>query len=247
MDIHKIKNMKNVEEQNKVNFDKKYEFFYDKEKFIFCYYYENDYINKTFWKKGLIYEIDLLKKLQDLNLKGTYVDAGAHFGNHTIYFSKFCMCNKIISIEGHPLNYLYLSKNIELNNCKNTISYNRVISNIDNKLCRMNTYIKNTGFSGVVDENSTKFLSPTNLENTSITLDTLLKDEVDISLIKFDIELHEYKGLLGCEKIIQKFKPVIVIENHKNNKDYQNILNFLKKHNYSTDGFSYAQNTLIYI
>lgn len=214
---------------------------------IFFNYINGDWISR-WWLKDTFYELKLLDKIKSLNLNGTYVDAGAHFGNHSIYFSKFCDSKKVVSIEGSELNYQYLLKNKQANNCTNMEIYNKIISNEDDVKYKMTTpYLKNTGVSRVLNTDDTKYIKKNNPENISIKLDTLLKDEKDIVLIKFDIELFEYQGLQGCEKIIEKFKPVIIIENHMENKDYNNILLFFKKHNYKTDNFHYAQSTKIYI
>jgi hypothetical protein len=53
--------------------------------------------------------------------------------------------------------------------------------------------------------------------------------------------------LTGCINIIKKYKPVIVVEIHKTNPEYNKILDFLKKYNYKTDGINYASSpTFVY-
>ena len=222
------------------------EFKFKNENIIFNYI-NGDWISR-WWIKKNFYELKLLEKINSLNLKGLYVDAGAHFGNHSIYFSKFCDSTKVISIEGSELNYKYLQKNKIANNCTNIEVHNKIVGDEDDIKYKMTgPYLKNTGVSRVLNNDEAKSCSKKNPENISVRLDTLLKDEENVVLIKFDIELFEYKGLMGCEKTIEKFKPVIVIENHEDSKDYHNILLFLSKHNYSSDNLNYAHSTKIYI
>ncbi len=213
---------------------------------IHFYYIEGDWLSKS-WLKGNFYEFRLLDKLRELQLEGTYIDVGAHFGNHSIYFSKFCPCNKVISIDGNPINYKFLESNIKINKCLNVITHNKIVSNVDDKTYKMLTYIRNTGVSRIIYENEHRYNSKSNVENTSITLDKLLKEEKNITLIKFDVELHEFEALQGCIETIKKYKPVIIIENHKNTLNYDKINDFLTTFKYKTDEINYAQNTKIYI
>jgi len=198
------------------------------------------------WSKGDFYESKLLKKIASLNLGGTYVDIGSHHGNHSIFFSLFTKCTRVISIEGNPFNYDFLKKNIVNNNCKNIESHNVIIGN--DSLERSMIYnIKNTGASRVIDEE----YIPTGLEygfakNKTNKLDDLIDSE-DVSIIKIDVENFEYFVLLGAEKIIKSKKPIIILELHKNNKYHKQVVSLLNSYNYKTDGVNYAVSpTFIY-
>jgi len=196
------------------------------------------------WKNNRFYERHLLEKVKSLNLKGTYVDVGAHHGNHTVFFDKFCNSEKVISIEGNPFNFNYLKENTTLNNC-NCLLYNDIISDKQGETLAMKYGLTNTGCSQVIGINEKTGLRK--ITNTTNTLDNILKNEEKISLIKLDIENYEYFSLLGGEDIISKHHPVIVIELHKNNPYYNEIVDFLKKYNYKTNKRNYgASPTFIY-
>lgn len=213
-------------------------FLYNNETLYFNYI-KDDYISKS-WEAGTFYEKKLLEKIKSLNLNGVYVDVGSHHGNHSIYFDKFCNSDKVISIEGNPFNFSYLEKNIKNNNCKN-ILYNTIISDIEGQNLTMKYDIDNTGASCVIDISNIDITNAKNIiSNRTNTLDNLLQNEENISLIKLDIENYEYFSLLGGQNIITKHKPVIVIELHKNNHYYNDIINFLDRNNYKTDGVNYA-------
>lgn len=84
--------------------------------------------------------------------------------------------------------------------------------------------------------------------NSSTTLDNLLRNEAHIGVIKLDVENHEYNALMGAKSIISRDKPVIIIELHKTNPRYEDILRYLEDENYTTDGIQYAGNpTYIFI
>jgi hypothetical protein len=67
----------------------------------------------------------------------------------------------------------------------------------------------NTGMSMVVANNNNNNKVKNIITNTTTTVDKLLENEKNITLIKFDIENYEYFALLGSENIINKFHPVI--------------------------------------
>ena len=51
----------------------------------------------------------------------------------------------------------------------------------------------------------------------------------NVSFIKLDIERFEYFALLGAEKTIQFYKPILQLELHDDNPFYNKIIEFLKK------------------
>lgn len=245
--MNNIKDIKQIH-QNQTLDDFILSFSYDTETLYFNYI-KNDHIS-MFWNHKVFYEDRLLEKIKSLNLNGLYVDVGSHHGNHSIFFDKFCSSDKVISIEGNPFNFNYLKKNITQNKCKN-ILYNTIISNKVGENLTMQYNLGNTGSSMVINseiESKIGISNTTNIiSNTTNTLDNLLKEEENITLVKIDIENYEYHALLGSQNIITKYKPIIVIELHKTNPYYNEIINFLNKNNYKTDGINYAVSpTFIY-
>jgi len=53
-----------------------------------------------------------------------------------------------------------------------------------------------------------------------VTIDSIMKDYNDCNLIYLDIEGMEYEALIGAKETINKYKPVIVIENKGINKKF---------------------------
>lgn len=214
---------------------------------------QNDHLSKT-WDRGIFYEDRLLEKIQSLNLPDTYIDIGAHHGNHTIYFSKFCKSSEILSIEGNPYNFGFLKTNVTMNNCTNIKMYKTIVSDLetirDKVTLDMEYNIQNTGCSYVVSENIIENVPVQHLQkcmSETTTVDQLLCTYKNpISLIKIDVQKHEYQTLLGCTELIETHKPILVISLHSNPFE-RDIEELLKKWEYRTDKVNYGVSpTFIY-
>jgi FkbM family methyltransferase len=205
-----------------------------------------DHISMVFQYNNF-YDINMLSQISNLKLSGTYIDIGAHIGNHSLFFAIFCNSTKVISCEGNPINYSYLNKNILNNNLTDKIiPYNFIIDSNNNLVKNIgysSLYSNNTGCSIVIDDNTNTNYS--NIQSVkTMTIDSLTLNEDNIVLIKLDIEGYEYQALLGSEDTIKKYHPYIIIELHseyyngqKNvdcatNKYEKEIWEFLKKYNY---------------
>ena len=122
------------------------------------------------------------------------------------------------------------------------ILHNIIVNDNPGETLYMKYSKNNTGNSRVVKNNINS-----SCKNTSNTLDNLLINEVNISLIKVDIENYEYYALLGAVNVIEKYKPIIIIELHKTNPFYENIIDFLTDRKYVSDNISLATSpTYIY-
>lgn len=200
---------------------------------------KGDYIS-SFWERGQFYESRLLEKIKSYDLKGTYVDVGAHHGNHSVFFDKFCNSDKVISIEGNPYNFSYLEKNIEENKCKNVL-VNKLVSDKEGEQLFMKLDTDNTGSSTIISSEEAKNCDLVVTKNTTVLLDNILSKEENISLIKLDVEDHEFYALKGCLRTICIHWPMLIIELAKGrNPYYFEIIKLLTELGYSTDGINYA-------
>lgn len=61
-----------------------------------------DHITVAVQRSGTYYERDLLNAVLALGVRGTYVDVGAHHGNHTAYFAIECAADCVLAVEPDP-------------------------------------------------------------------------------------------------------------------------------------------------
>lgn len=75
------------------------------------------------------------------------------------------------------------------------------------------------------------------VEIQTITLDSWVQNNhlTTIDVVKIDVEGHEYDAILGCQHILQHFKPIFIIEIELRHAHYpiEAIFNFIQKFNYN--------------
>lgn len=169
-------------------------------------------------------EVDFFKK--QIKLNDTIVDIGANIGWYTMIFAKITgEHGKVFAFEPGEDNYFILQKNIVENNFKNIISKNVAISNFNGEL---NLELSKTGNHKIGDNG---------ILIKCIKLDDYLKSE-KIDFVKIDAEGHEFKILLGMNKILENNEKIkLKIEFYyklikESGDEPEELLNFLIKHKF---------------
>lgn len=180
---------------------------------------------KFFWKNYHdIESLDLWYKIA--KKQGTYIDVGAHTGLYSLTAIKANKENNIISFEPYFMNLSRLVTNLRLNNIlKNVVTILGAVSDFDGK-AKLNITTEKSYMSkgGKIGNQG--------LDIDVYSLDTLYFNKLDneIKGIKIDTEGEDYKVLIGAKKLIEKYRPEIIIEVREENKILIN--NFLKKYSY---------------
>ena len=186
--------------------------------------------------KGKVWEKNISKRIHSDCIKDTCViDIGANIGIHTV-----TMLNSIgeggIVIAFEPQN--------EINDClKNTlenIGNNFIISDklVSNKTDESMFYSDGTGRSRIPIRNHRYTKKWNKTIKQTITLDTFLSElNIDkiISLIKIDVEGHEWEVLEGSQNTINTHKPIIYIEVWDKIGDYNKLVEWCKQNNYNIE------------
>ena len=180
---------------------------------------------KYFWKNSHdIESLDLWYRIT--KNEGCFIDVGAHTGLYSLTAIKANSKNNVISIEPYFMNLSRLITNLRLNNIyKNVTTIMGAISDFDGKskfnITTEKSYMSKGGK-----------ISDHGLDIDVYQLDSLYSKTSDkeIKGIKIDTEGEDYKVLKGSQKIIEKYKPEIIIEVREENKIL--IGNFLNKYSY---------------
>jgi FkbM family methyltransferase len=165
----------------------------------------DDRIQSLLLTHGKFFEEPLLAKVQAMIPTGSHVvDVGANIGNHTLFFSKICKAEKVVSFEPQKRLASIIRRNIELN----AIDTDRV------RVVEAGCGAQNSRFSmlsgHVANLGATQFKYDEAGGFDVRRLDDCELGRVDF--IKIDAERLGDEVLLGARHTIEHFNPIIWIE-----------------------------------
>lgn len=153
----------------------------------------------------------LFKILKDDSL---IIDVGANIGWYSINLATKLNKGKVYSFEPFSQNYNKLISHIEINKLNNVKPFKIALGQKKENLnINYNTNEDNLGMASI---NIKDFNVSERVD--VVALDEFLKiDELNnLKFIKIDIEGFELEALLGMQKTLSKFKPMLLIEQDKN-------------------------------
>lgn len=170
----------------------------------------------TVYRQRRWYEDDLLAAIHELQHGGVFVDIGAGYGNHTIFFAVECAATRVIAVEPYPGNFEILTANIR---------HNQVADIAD----PVNALIHPTWTSAALNAPEGRDLPPTwwwsrqpvlseHGDTPCFTLDGLLGD-VDVDVIKIDIEEMGAAALHSGADMLGRCRPLVAIEAEPSEQD----------------------------
>jgi len=183
-------------------------------------------IVKYFWHGSFdLKSLDLWHEIS--KEEGIYIDVGAHTGLYTMTSLKSNKLNNVVSIEPYYLNMARLITNLRLNGIKEKTVQTLLLaaSNLDSiQKFNLKTSQSYLSKGGKIDKEGEPI--------KTIKLDSIdfNKTEKKINGLKIDTEGEDLKVLQGSFKLIEKFKPKIIIEVRNNNKS--DIKKFFEKLDY---------------
>jgi len=174
-------------------------------------------------------EIDSILALLELRRKHlgdgvVAIDCGANIGTHTLEWAKrMTGWGGVIAIEAQERIFYALAGNIALNNCFNAQVIHAAVSEADGFMTvPLPNYLAPASFGSLElrKRNNAEFIgqkidhSGPNLGTVrTLALDSLNLQRAD--LIKIDVEGMELEVLRGATKLIEKAKPILLIETIK--------------------------------
>ena len=164
--------------------------------------------------------IDYIKNINQVRNKNI-IDAGAFIGDTAIILSDYTDKN-VYSFEPFLQNYNTIFKTIELNKKNNIIPVNMALGD-ENKEIGMDASIG--AGCGLSIENA-KESNINNIKNKvkMVTLDSYVKENnIEVGLIKTDLEGFEQPFLKGAIETIKEQKPVLIISIYHNYSDFFEI------------------------
>lgn len=157
-----------------------------------------DWVSDEIRRTGRWFEQDILEAVADRVKPGTFIDAGAHLGNHTVYLALHTAHEVILAFEPWPENYaLLLANTYRLSRVR---PYPYALSDRHGTVRLLED--ANRGHVRV---------DPAGRQTAmAIRLDSLMLD--DVTLLKIDVEGHEPAVLRGAQRTIESCRPLVLIE-----------------------------------
>lgn len=178
----------------------------------------NHFGREIFYDK---YGMDYVKNLNQVKNKNI-IDAGGYIGDSAILFSDYTDKN-VYSFEPFLHHYNMMLKTIELNKKNNIIPVNMALGDENKELSLYSSGNLNMGLS--IEANS-KQSDINQIENKvkMLTLDSYVKENnIEVGLIKTDLEGFEQPFLKGAINTIKEQKPVLIISIYHNYSDFFEI------------------------
>ncbi len=175
-------------------------------------YNKNDiYIGKSIEKYGEFSHLEA-KIFEQICKEGDIViEVGANIGAHTVYLSKLVGKGSIFAFEPQRLVFQNLCANLAINSISNVFTYQEAIGaengNIVIPEC---DFTKNNNFGGINIQNSKSGMIVNKQK-----LDNFLNNINRLKLLKIDVEGMEIDVIKGAKELIKKFRPIIYIENDR--------------------------------
>jgi FkbM family methyltransferase len=169
--------------------------------------------SSRFWKGT--YEEDTCRFIQTIVPQDAVCyDIGANLGYHTLIMAKSAKQGQVYAFEPIPQVCEILEKNLKINDIKNVIIVQKVIS-------RQNGIVT-LGRDIEIDQAAFRFATEVNeylaremIKCEAVTLDKFVcEGNLPPSFIKIDVEGAEVDVLLGGLNILRNLKPILLCETH---------------------------------
>lgn len=178
-----------------------------------------DYVSDAIRATGTWYEAAILEELdRRLPDRGTIVDAGAMIGNHTRFLALAKPHATVLAFEPFGPNLELLRANTA--DLANVVVRPWALSDRARLAVPMAADPKNLGHVAIIETDPWPQPGMMATLADAVALDAFELD--DVTLLKVDVEWHEPQVLAGAVRTIERWRPLIVIEDWKH--QYRELL-----------------------
>lgn len=191
-----------------------------KKTFTICGVSESDHIFNRILKTDSFYETDLLEYIANVvgedAKKNVCIDIGGNIGNHSVFLGEF-VASRLISVEANPKVLPILRKNLE-SNIDNFVIYDCALGAAEGK----GIVSMPEGSSNNIGMAMVEFVEEADQVDGAVpvrTLDQIVDEfkennpgDLNIALIKIDVEGSEVAVLSGSSRTLSEYHPDLFIE-----------------------------------
>ena len=175
-------------------------------------YNKNDiYIGKSIEKYGEFSYLEAKIFEQICKAGDVVIEVGANIGAHTLYLSKLVGNGYVFAFEPQRLVFQNLCANLAINSISNVFAYQEAVGEENGNIVIPECdFRKNNNFGGINIQNSKSGIIVNKQK-----LDNFLNNINSLKLLKIDVEGMEIDVIKGAKELIKKFRPIIYIENDR--------------------------------
>ncbi|MEM6758910.1 MAG: FkbM family methyltransferase [Pseudomonadota bacterium] len=166
---------------------------------------------------GKVYEADTIKFMRTHAGDGDIIHAGTFFGDFLPGLSSAMADTAMIwAFEPNPDSFAAAQKTIALNNLKNVEIRNAALSNVEGRLlfkCDHPNGKSMGGISHIVNEPGDGVR-----EVAADLIDYAIPRDRQVSILQLDVEDHEKPALRGAYHLVQRCKPILILEYFDNER-----------------------------
>ena len=159
---------------------------------------------------------------------GTFIDAGAFIGNHSLFFAACCQAERVLAFEPVREAFDHLTANLRLNALSSVTAYNVALGD----------QVRRVGlcFSSVDPGQGGAMMTTVDESGASVPmqrLDDIISQQgiEQLTCIKIDVEGYSLPVLRGARESIGRFRPVVTCE-CRTAEEYQAVDDFLRELGY---------------
>jgi FkbM family methyltransferase len=165
------------------------------------------------------------------------IDIGAHKGAYTYWMAKYVgKYGKVFAFEPQPELYNQLNKLLKNSNSNNVNLESLALSSSRGE-ATMVIPGKKTSPSASINDNKREGLgAKITVEKTTLDDYFYNQDQIPVNFIKCDVEGHELDVLIGGQKLLHTFQPIIALESEARHCGADNVMavfDLLQKLNYN--------------
>ena len=192
-----------------------------------CYAYKNYFLPFNLFEDSVFYQKCSINELNtSIFADKDIIDAGAFIGDTAIVLSDYTNKN-VYSFEPFSKNFKTMLKTIELNKKNNIVPINAALGDTNKDILIYSNGEINVGGSLETTNNHENFIEE---KVSMVTLDSYVKEyNLNVGLIKTDLEGFEQKFLEGAINTIIEQKPSLMISIYHNYNDFFEIKPMLEK------------------
>lgn len=166
--------------------------------------------------RGAVWEEETVEFMRHNCSGGDIVHAGTYFGDFLPGISGACEDDAIIwAFEPNSENYRCAEITCRINNLTNVKLFNAGLGQTDSRGVMNTVDVKGRSMGGsstIVDSSSDLDFGQTETVQI-VSLDAVVPDSRNVSLLQLDIEGYEKYALLGALNLIKRCSPILLLEN----------------------------------